>query len=301
MVAADGRLVRATKDDEPELFWGLRGAGWNYGIATAFEFRLQPFGPMLHRGVLGYPASDIHDVWPVFRDYVESAPDRVSAIFEIDRATADAGYPDELVGRPIVFISYNHCGDADDVERDTAALRGGPRPVLATTASEPYLDVQGAHDLLFRWGQRSFIKGHYVDDVRPEALDDAVELVATAPGSGSFSLTALGGAISAVDEAATAYSGRASRFDASANVGWTDPALDDANIAWARRMMAVFEPDATLGSYSNGNSDASPVETRRIHGDAKLPRLSALKRSWDPENVFHVNHNVEPEGMTAKP
>jgi FAD/FMN-containing dehydrogenase len=294
LVTADGRRIRATGDDEPELFWGLCGAGWNFGIATAFEFRLQPFGPLLHRGVLGYRASDAGDVWTVFRDYARTAPDSVSAIFEIDRASVEAGYPEDLVGQPIVFVSYNHCGDGDAVERDTAGLRAGPRPVVATATSEPYLDVQGAHDLQFGWGSRSFIKGHYVDDVRPAALDEAIELVATVPGRGAFSLTALGGAISRVDESATAYSGRVAAFDASANTGWDDATLDEANIDWARRVMALFEPDATLGSYSNGNSDAGPEETRRIHGAAKLPRLAALKRTWDPDNVFHVNHNVRP-------
>jgi len=294
LVTADGRHVRATADADPDLFWGLCGAGWNFGIATAFEFRLRPFGPLLHRGVLAYPASDVHEVWAVFREYARTAPTTVSAILEIDRAGADAGYPDELVGRPIVFISYNHCGAARDVAADTAGLHLGPRPVFTTATSEPYLAVQGAHDLLFAWGHRSFIKGQYVDDVRPEALDEVVELVRVAPGSGSVSLTLLGGAIRDVDEHATAYSGRAAGFEASANTQWDDPALDDANRDWVRRVVDVFEPDATLGSYSNADSDAGPEETRRIHGDAKLPRLAALKRTWDPDNVFHVNHNVLP-------
>ena len=126
IATADGRLVRATETDEPELFWGLRGAGWNFGIATAFEFRLQPFGPDLHRGVLTFPATQIQDVWTVFREYARSAPDTVSMIFGIDRAGPDAGYPDDLIGKPITYLAWNHSGSADDVERDTAGLRAGP-------------------------------------------------------------------------------------------------------------------------------------------------------------------------------
>src|SRR5215204_3633343 len=95
LVTADGRLTRASETEEPELFWGLLGAGWNFGIATAFEFRLQPFGPDLHRGVLAFPATQIQDVWTVFRDYAPGAPDAVSAIFGIDRAGEDAGYADD--------------------------------------------------------------------------------------------------------------------------------------------------------------------------------------------------------------
>jgi FAD/FMN-containing dehydrogenase len=294
IATADGRLVRATETEDPELFWGLRGAGWNFGIATAFEFRLQPFGPDLHRGVLAFPATQIREVWNVFRNYAPSAPDAVSVIFNIDRAGPDAGYPDDLVGKPITFLAWNHSGSADDVERDTAGLRVGPVPLATTIASVPYLDVQTAHDLAFAWGSRSFIKSHNGNDVRPEALDELVELVATAPGEGTFSVTALGGAIGRVPEDATAYAGRESMFDLSTNSNWTDPALDEANADWCRRALAVVEPDRALGAYANGNSDAGPEESRRIYGDANLARLAALKREWDPENVFHVNPNVAP-------
>jgi len=294
IVTADGRLVRATETDEPELFWGLRGAGWNFGIATAFEFRLQPFGPDLHRGVITYPATQAHDVWSVFREYAAKAPDSVSMIFGFDRVALDAGYPDDMLGKPVAYIAWNHSGSADDAERDTAGLRLGPEPLTTTIGSSPYLQVQTAHDLAFAWGSRSFIKSHYANDVRPEALDELVELVATAPGEGAFSITALGGAIRRMPEDATAYAGRESAYDLSADSSWSDAADDQANADWCRRALAVVEPDRALGAYANGNSDFGPDEIRKIYGDAKLARLAALKRTWDPDNVFHVNPNVDP-------
>ena len=159
LVTADGRLVRATEDDEPELFWGLRGAGWNFGIATAFELRLQTFGPDLHRGVLTFPAAQAQEIWGVFHDFAAGAPDALTLIFGIARAGEGEGYPDDAVGRPIVYIAWNHSGSAADAERDTAALRAGPDPLTATIGSTPYLDVQTAHDLAFSWGSRSFITG----------------------------------------------------------------------------------------------------------------------------------------------
>ena len=119
-------------------------------------------------------------------------------------------------------------------------------------------------------------------------------MVAGAPGEGTFSITALGGAIGRVPEEGTAYTGRAAVFDLSADAAWSDPALDDANRDWVRRAMAVVEPDATVGRYANEISDVGPEETRLIYGDEKLARLAALKRAWDPDNVFHVNHNVAP-------
>ena len=294
LVTADGRLVRATETDEPELFWGLRGAGWNFGIATAFEFRLQPFGPDLHRGVLTFPAGRVQEMWAIFRDFAAGAPDALSLIFGIAQAGADEGYPDDAVGRPITYIAWNHSGSADDAERDTAALRVGPEPLTTTIGSTPYLEIQTAHDLAFAWGSRSFIKSHNANGVRPEALDEVVDLVATGPGAASFSITALGGAIGRVPEDATAYAGRQSEFDLSADSDWKDAIDDEANIEWCRRVMAVVEADRTLGAYANGNSDAGPEEARRIFGEEKLARLAALKRVWDPDNVFHVNPNVAP-------
>jgi len=95
-------------------------------------------------------------------------------------------------------------------------------------------------------------------------------------------------------EDATAYSGRESAYDLSADSNWSDAADDQANADWCRRAIAAVEPDRSLGAYSNGNSDAGPDESRRIYGDAKLVRLAALKRTWDPENVFHVNPNIDP-------
>jgi FAD/FMN-containing dehydrogenase len=293
LVTADGRLVRATETDEPELFWGLRGAGWNFGIATAFEFRLHPFGPDLHRGVLTFPATQAQELWRQFRDYALNTPDAVSTIFGLDRAAPDAGYSDDMVGKPIVYFAWNHSGAAEAHERDTAGLRAGPPPLTSVIGSVPYLEVQTAHDLALGWGSRSFIKSHNADDVRAEALDELVELIAQ-PGEGTFSITALGGAISRVPEEATAYSGRAARFDLSADASWGNATDDDATIDWCRRAMAIVEPDFGLGGYPNGNSDASPAETRRIYGDAKVTRLAALKRTWDPDNVFHVNLNVAP-------
>jgi FAD/FMN-containing dehydrogenase len=293
LVTADGRFVRATATEEPELFWGLRGAGWNFGIATAFEFRLHPFGPDLHRGVLTFPATQVRDLWGRFREYALAAPDTVSCIFGLDRAAPDAGYPDDMVGRPIVFFAWNHSGAAEDVERDTAGLRGGLEPLTTSIGSAPYLEVQTAHDLVLGWGTRSFITSHNGDGIRPRALDELVELISE-PGQGTFSITALGGAIARVPEDETAYAGRAAAFDLSADASWPDAADDQANIDWCRRAMAIVEPDRTLGAYPNGNSDAGPEATRRLYGDAKLARLTDLKRTWDPDNVFHVNPNVAP-------
>ncbi|MEO5884492.1 MAG: FAD-binding oxidoreductase, partial [Candidatus Limnocylindrales bacterium] len=295
LVTADGRFVTASETEEPELFWGMRGAGWNFGIVTALEFGLHPFGPDLHRGVRVYPASAAREVWDVFQDYAATAPETVSMIYGIAPVEAGTGRAsDPAGGDPVVVVSFNHSGRADTVDRDTAGLRRGPEPISVSGGSQPYLEVQTAHDLVLGWGGRSFIKGLYANVFRPEAIDSLVDHVATGPAGGSFSVTAMGGAIARVEEDAMAFAGRNARFDFSPDASWTDPADDDTNVAWVRRAMAFVEPDAIEGRYANENADAGPAETRSIYGAAKIARLAKLKRTWDPDNVFRLNHNVTP-------
>jgi FAD/FMN-containing dehydrogenase len=295
-VTADGRVVRASADEEPELFWGLRGAGANFGVATSFEFELHPFSGTLHRGVHVHPATDIQELWPVFRDFATAAPDTISTIFTVAFAAPDGDYPDAVAGRPIIVISYNHSGAGEDVERDIGPLLRGPKPVSMTATSEPYLDVQRSSDLTLAWGSRVAILGGYVEDCPPQVLDAFVAHVEQAPGDGSITVTAMGGAIGRTADDAMAFTGRTVPFDVSPDSAWSDPALDEANLAWVRAAMAIVEPGLLPGRYINELSDAGPEVTRASYGDTKLDRLRALKRAWDPTNVFRLNHNVEPIG-----
>jgi FAD/FMN-containing dehydrogenase len=294
LVTADGRIVRATAGEEPELFWGLKGAGANFGIATSLELDLHEFGGTLHRGVHIHPASDIHELWGVYRDFAASAPESIAAIFTVALAEPAADYPDEVAGQPIVVISYNHSGAGEDVERDIAPLLRGPKAASITTTSEPYLTAQRSSDLSLAWGSRSFILGGYLADCPADVLDAYVDHVRTVPGDASISITMMGGAIDRVPDDAAAFSGRGHSFDVSPDTSWTDPVADDENAGWVRRAMAIAEPHLAPGRYINELSDAAPEITRSSYGDAKLQRLRAIKREWDPTNVFRLNHNIEP-------
>ena len=294
LVTADGRTVRASESEEPDLFWGIRGAGANFGVVTSFEFDLREFGPLLHRGVRIYPAARVHEVWQMVRDFAPVAPDALALIVAIGRAEPEADYPASVAGEPVVIVAYNHSGDAAAVDRDVAPLRAGPEPASSTDGSQPYLEVQTAHDLVMGWGHRSYIMGAYANDIRPATLDALVDHAARAPGASSFSITVQGGAIGRVPDDAMAYTGREARFDVSADADWDDPALDATYRDWVRRAMAIVEPDTVTGRYVNEIAESGPEESRISYGDAKLARLASLKRAWDPDNVFHLNHNVEP-------
>jgi FAD/FMN-containing dehydrogenase len=294
LVTADGRVVRATADEEPELFWGLRGAGANFGVATSLELELHPFSGTLHRGVHIHPATDVQALWSIFREFAATAPETVSMIFTVARTDAPDDHPGAVVGAPIVIISYNHSGAGEDVERDIAPLLAGPKPVSVTATSEPYLDAQKSSDLTLAWGSRTAILGGFVADCSPQVLDAFVAHLEDVPGDASISVTAMGGAIDRVPDEEAAFTGRTHPFDVSPDTGWTEPGLDEANLAWVRQAMAIVEPDLLPGRYINELSDAGPNVTQASYGAAKLERLRALKRAWDPTNVFRLNHNVVP-------
>lgn len=294
LVTADGRRVRASETEEPDLFWGIRGAGANFGLVTALEFELHEFGPLLHRGIAIYRASHVHEVWRRFRDHAADAPDAVSFILGIGRAEPASDYPEEVAGQPIVLVAYNHSGDAADVERDVAPLVAGPGVVSTSLSSQPYLEVQTANDLAMGWGHRSSIKGGQADDLRPETLDAFVEHAARALGGASFSITAQGGAIARLPDDAMAFTGRGAAIDVSADSDWEDPADDEVNLGWVDEAMTLAAPDLLVGRYINENGEHTPDDMRATYGEAKLERLRGLKRTWDPDNVFRLNPNIAP-------
>jgi hypothetical protein len=158
----------------------------------------------------------------------------------------------------------------------------------------PYLEVQTANDLAMGWGRRSYIGGGYANDLSAHVLDSLVDHAARSPDGCSLSVTAQGGAIARVGDDSTAFAGRAAAFEVSADSDWDEPALDEANRDWVRRAMEIVEPDAVVGRYVNEVAESGPDETRAIYGDAKLAWLTTLKRAWDPDNVFHLNHNIVP-------
>ncbi len=294
LVTADGRIVRATAQDEPDLFWGLRGAGANFGIATALELELHPFAGTLHRGLHIYPAAAAHDAWATFRSFVARAPDTISMIFTVGVTSSADDAPGLPAGAPIVVISYNHSGAGEDVERDIAALSSGPKAVVRTATSEPYLTVQASSDLTLAWGSRTAILGGYVQDLSPAVLDAFVAHCDGVSGDSSISVTAMGGAIGRFGDDEQAYHGRSVPFDVSPDTAWSDPAMDDANLAWIHGAMTIVEPDLLPGRYINELSEAGPAVTQASYPGAKLERLRALKRAWDPTNLFRLNHNVAP-------
>jgi FAD/FMN-containing dehydrogenase len=295
LVTATGDIVRASEQERPELFWGIRGAGTQFGAVTQFDFELQPFAGTMTRGVRFYDGRQAADVWATFRRLLDRSPE-IGATFGLGRAVPEADYPAAIAGKAVAFISFGHSGDPGDLDRDTAALNEGPEPAASMGGPASYLDLQSMYDEAMGWGKRSFIDSVFVEDLPATVLDRLVEHVSTAPGEASVGVSAFGGAIARIDDDATAFPSRIIPFDASADGGmWEDPADDEPNIAWTRAAMAILaDAAAPFGRYTNESSETGEAVSRSVYGEAKHARIAALKREWDPDNVFLGNHNVPP-------
>jgi FAD/FMN-containing dehydrogenase len=289
MVGADCQLLRANQNENPELFWGLRGAGANFGVVTSFEFQLNPAGPGVMRGLLLYPLSRAREVAAIYREFTAQAPDELFI-------TLAFGQPGALASSEglAVFIGVMHCGPAADAERDLKALRA-TRPLADTIQPMTYLATQSALDEEAAWGVRSYGKGGFMPGLPDEAVAAMVEQISTAPGGGcGITLWAMGGAISRLPTEATAFSGRDAAFWIGVEASWVDATLDAAHRDWCRGAMAALQPFTGAGRYVNDVVETGADVVRAIYGPAKYERLVALKRRYDPENVFKLNQNIEP-------
>jgi len=293
LVTADGRHVRASEDEEPELFWGMRGAGANFGVVTAFEFKLHEFGPNLVRGLRIYRPEDALAVWDAFRAFLPTAPRELSFSFVIGRAWPNEDYPSEIAGGPIAVISFSHTVSEVAALEAIAPLGKAAKPVVDSVAAQPYLEVQGLYDEAYAWGVRFAAGGGYANDIRPSTMSAVIDHVANGVDDAGVSFTAQGGAIADLPEDAMAFTGRSAPLRILAEEMWVDADRDADAKRWCLEARDIFKPDTIGGHYVNEVPD-DVTGPDAIYGPAKAERLCALKRAWDPDNVFRLNHNIAP-------
>jgi FAD/FMN-containing dehydrogenase len=288
LVTADGRVVRASDDENAELFWGMRGAGPNFGIVTSFEFRLHPFGGDVTYGSVTHPIERAEALAERYHELVEDGPDELWTSFGMSVGGNAHG--------PTATVSVLHSGTPEAAERDLAPLRGLDGALDDTIGPKQYLATQRLFDAPMEWGQRFSMKSSFITSL-PGALvrewGDRLDAV-PAGVEGGFSVWAWGRAIAAVPEQETAFTGRDAAFWAAAEIVWHDDALDEACRGWARSAADSVAPYATVGRYVNDVVEVGGDVARSVYGDAKYDRLVALKREWDPDNVFRLNQNIKP-------
>ena len=295
VVTADGRFVHASESSEPELFWGLRGGGGNFGIVTAFEFELHNVGPMVYGGPIFFDGEDAGKVFEAFADWTGSGlPDDISAFYDVLVAPPAPFLPEEVHGKQICAVIFCHAGDHAEGEKLLAPIRLAATPVADLGGPIPYAALNSLIDALWPAGGRYYFRSGYMAELSPEAMAAVVQSHATTPmAQCEIHIHDLGGAVARVGEDETAFSGRDSRYALNIVCGWQDPADDEANLAWIRDVGARLDEFCTGAVYSNFMGSEGDERTKAAYGD-KLPRLQALKRAWDPDNVFHRNQNVTP-------
>lgn len=281
VVTADGELLRASADEHPELFWGLRGGGGNFGIVVEFEFRLHPVGTRALVAERLYGLGRAAGALRAWRDLAAQAPRQATLTAEISGDT--------------VTLSYVWVGDPEAGRAFLPAMRSIGRADGERVSEPSYVTLQTRDDNTEGHSLRRYWKGHYL----PELSDGVISaLLDRDPGDAAlpgFSLQAYGGAIADIADDATAFSHRQARFEYVAAARWTDPGEDGLRMTTARRVAGKLDPFAS-GAYVNALSDEGAAGVRRAYGPAKLARLTAVKDAYDPDNVFHLNHNIAPSG-----
>ena len=295
LVTADGQIVRASADEEPDLFWGLRGGGGNFGVVTSFEYQAHELGPVVLAGSVGYPLEDGDGVLRGYRDVVADAPDELTTIVSVRKVPPLPSYPEAHHGRPVVSIGACYAGDLARGEEVVRPLRELGVPLYDSVAPCPFLDFQGVFDPGVLWGWGYYWNSWEVPPLSDEVIDQLVDAAGRLPTPQSYViLFQLGGALARVSEDATAYPQRDAAFNVNINGVWLSPADRQAAVAWVRALYAALEPYAHGRAYVNFIGDEGQDCVRLAYGAEKYARLLALKDRFDPENVFRLNQNIQP-------
>jgi len=284
VVTADGRFVKVSEKDNADLLWGLRGGGGNFGVVTSLEYRLHAVGPMVFGGTLVYPFSQARESLRSFSDFIATAPDELFVFVFLAPA------PDH---QRVVVFDVCYCGPVEAGAQVLAPLRMLGKPVKDSLAPAPYVALQSADDADNPPG-RYYIKGGYVHRITPELSNAMVDYLEHTPADNTvIAISQFGGAISRIKPAATAYWHREPNHEVIVLGFWDNAAGAEQTTQWVRgawKTLARF----TDGYYVNhGGYDESERRVHANYGD-NYPRLVALKRRYDPQNLFRLNANIKP-------
>ncbi|HEU4412122.1 MAG TPA: FAD-binding oxidoreductase [Polyangiaceae bacterium] len=295
VVTADGRLVVASEDENPDLFWGLRGAGSNFGIATSVEYDLHPLGPVIYCGLVMWPMESARRVLRFLREFGPQAPDEIGLMAMLRLAPALPVVPPALQGKPIVGLVCTYAGPVEEGERALRVLGELGPPAVMGLGPKPYTAHQKLQDPAVPHGRGYYWKSHKLPSLTDEVIDIICDHCSkiTSPLS-SVPLYTLGGAVARVPDSATAYPDRKANHDINIVGSWQpdDPA-PQRHVAWVRSFFDALAPHAKSFTVNFSNEDA-PDRLRVAYGAEKWAQLTALKAKYDPTNFFRHNANIPP-------
>ncbi len=286
LVTADGKWLRVSAAENPDLFWAVRGGGGNFGVVTSFTFRLHQVTPIMYGGEITYAFADARQLLRGFADVSAAAPDELY----VDMAMGTAPQGARWLGLTVCY-----CGPRADAERVVAPLRKIGKPLKDELAVAPYVTLQGSADLRGISPLGAYGKGGLVYGITPTLIDTMVEFTESSPSDGAMMwMQHQGGAISRVRPKDTAYFNRGASHNVGVFASWKMPPGDtEREIDWVRRAWAKIEPQ-TRGQYVNlAASDDREARVHAAYGD-NYPRLAALKKRYDPANLFRLNANIKP-------
>ncbi|HEV2930607.1 MAG TPA: FAD-binding oxidoreductase [Propionibacteriaceae bacterium] len=294
LVTATGEFTRASAEENPDLFWGVRGGGGNFGIVTEFEFRCVPLGTQVLAGPIFWPMEKSAEVLRFYRDWVAEAPDELMTIVVHRMAPPLDFVPAELHGKPVVIVTCCWVGDLDEGERFLQPLRRFSSPVADICQPKPYLAHQAMFDPSFPHGRWYYFKSCDVAALTDEIIDVTLEhsLRISSPLT-AFPIWQQGGAVSRVDEDESAYNGRRAGFTYNIGGCTLGPEGFEEEREWVRAFWSALGPWHE-GVYVNFLGDEGAERIRQAYGPQKYDRLQALKRTYDPDNFFRLNQNISP-------
>ena len=300
IVTADGNFLTASENQNPDLFWALRGGGGNFGIVTSFEYRLHPVGPTVSLCAPFYPAESAKEILPVWRDFMASAPDEISSNASFWTIPPVPDFPEELHGRRVLILITVHSGSVEEGEKLMKPLREIKTPLLMDLSSPmPWTVLQSFLDPFFpKATQLYYFKSKYLNVMNDDAIDTIMEKACNPPEPMILvAIWQFGGAIRRVDESKTAFYGRQNTYLLSVDAIWNNPSNNEKVISYAREFLDVLEPFSEGGTYVNfpGFGEEGENLVKSAYGN-NYERLTALKAKYDPGNLFHLNQNIIPNG-----
>lgn len=295
VVTADAEFVRASSDENADLFWGLRGGGGNFGVVTGIDYELYPVGPEIVGGVVAWPADDAPGVLDLYRTLAEQAPPELTLVTFMRPAPPAPWLPKDWHGKPIVALLACYTGKPEEGEKVVAPIKAYGNPIGDMLVRRPYVQVQSLLDATQPKGRRYYWKSEYLSSIDPELCEKVIEHAARiqSPHSAVF-LFQLGGALNELDAEYSPVGNRNARYVLNIAGSWEQAEEDEANMEWAREAWNDMKQFSTGGTYVNFlTQDEDPERIQAALGNA-LQGLAEVKAKWDPENVFRTNRNIKP-------
>lgn len=289
VVTADSEIRTASRDEHSDLFWAARGGGRGIGVVTSFEFELHPLGPEVATATVLYPREDAEAVLRAWREYALQAPEEITPAIGLWTIPPIPDIPEDLHGSPVVLVAAAYIGPASEGTSAIAPLQELGTPVADLSGIVPWVEAQSALDELFPEGARYYWKSHFADELADEAIATLLEYDSRRPSPEALIyIRTLGGAIARVPEEESAFAHRSASFNISVDASWSDPALDDTAIDWARSAWDALAPYSTGGVYVNFAGLGDEGDLRQATLGRSAQRLDEVRHAYDPDGVFEA-------------